>query len=106
MLISLEQAMRQLRLFTGDYPGDDAIEGAEDVLEKAEQASAIILDYLKHPAVSDEWDAETTPKVVQAATLLVLSDLYEHRGGSAGADVFISSAVVRLLRRSRDPAMA
>jgi hypothetical protein len=92
-LVTLEQAKLQLR-----EDDDDLVDS--DISMKAQQATDIVLDYLKAP--DRGWTLETVPGEVHAAILLVLSGLYE--GRDAG-DV-ISPAVVSLLMRNRDPAMA
>lgn len=72
----------------------DADDADEVIVSKIEQASAIVLDYLK---VEEEPDP--VPKFVEAATLLVVEALFD--GGDPLSDV-----VVRLLHRYRDPAFA
>jgi hypothetical protein len=52
------------------------------------------------------WDETTAPGPVQAAALLMLTHLYEHRGDDQKADTDLWFAVERLLMRSRDPAFA
>jgi hypothetical protein len=95
-LVSLAQAKEHLRIKTSD---DDA-----DVYLKVEQASAIILDYLKSRA--GDWTADTAPGQVQAATLLMLGHLHENRGDDMEPDPMVWQAIERLLMRSRDPALA
>jgi hypothetical protein len=96
-LITLEQAKQQLRI---DYDDQDA-----DLIMKMEQASAIIVDYLKKP--DHGWTAETVPPPVQAAILLVLTALWDDRDGSGDSDYLApGGAVARLLARTRDPAFA
>lgn len=51
-----------------------------------------------------EWDEETAPWPVQAATLVMLVHQHEHRGDDMEADETAWKAVERLLMRSRDPA--
>lgn len=53
-----------------------------------------------------EWNEDTTPYHVQAAVLLMLTHLYEHRGDDMRLDAALWEAVDRLLARSRDPAFA
>lgn len=106
MLVTLEQALRHLRLLVGDAP--DPItnhDDASDVEFKGEIASGIVLNYVTD-ADKEEWTDETAPFSVRAAVLLVLSDLWEHRAGSADDDVFLSRAVKDLLHRYRDPTLA
>lgn len=52
------------------------------------------------------WTDVTVPGQVQAATLLMLGRLYEHRGDDEKADADLWEAIGRLLMRSRDPALA
>lgn len=106
-LITVEQARGQVNL---DHNLDD------DVLnEKRAEASDIILDYLKVD-VSDgsfNWvdnlgePTENIPGCVVAATKLVLGGMYENRDGDVWRSPQpISQAVIDILMRSRDPAMA
>jgi len=55
---------------------------------------------------SPSWTDANVPAHIQAATLLVLSHLYEHRGDDMTSDDLLWQAVGRLLVRSRDPALA
>jgi hypothetical protein len=48
----------------------------------------------------------TVQKAVQAATLLVLAHIYEHRGDDMAPDENLWSAITRLLAMYRDPALA
>ncbi len=81
-----------------------------DIQEKLDEASDIVLDYLKLDGVPDEWLASASPVeydipgVIQSATLLVLSELFENREASTSDP--ITDAVARLLMRKRDPALA
>jgi hypothetical protein len=83
---------------------------SEDLYYKVEQASGIIMDYLKMTEIPVDWIKTTSPVVyaiphnVQAATLLVVSELYENREGSVSNP--LSQAVMDLLHRLRDPAMS
>jgi len=52
------------------------------------------------------WTDATVPAHIQAATLLVLTHLYERRGDDMSSDDVLWQAVGRLLMRSRDPALA
>jgi hypothetical protein len=98
-LITLEQAKAHLRVVSVDE--DD------DIDRKIEQAGAIVLDYLKGQAVSGWNDGSVTvPRVVEAATLVMLTHLYENRGDDMTADEDAWKAVERLLMRFRDPALA
>lgn len=90
-LITSDEAKRHLKVDSDD---DDA-----DVMAKALQAEAIIIDYIKKP--DHEWTAETVPYVIKAAMLLMLGQLYADR---ENAD--ITPPIKNLLHRSRDPAIA
>lgn len=52
------------------------------------------------------WTETTTPFHVQAATLLVLTHLFEKRGDDMTTDEALWDAIGRILVRSRDPALA
>lgn len=108
LLVTLAQAFRQLRLAAGTV--DDATINAhrdrDEVAFNATLATGIVLDYIKDRDNSLVWTDATAPAPVQAAILLVLSDLWEHRAGSANNDTVLSETVVRLLHRWRDPALA
>ena len=52
------------------------------------------------------WTAQTAPLRVRAATLLMLTHLFEHRGDDMKADDAVWKAIERLLARSRHPAFA
>lgn len=101
MLVTLDQAIRHLRL--DDVAADSP--DADEVTLKATHASAVVLDFVNVDG-KDDWDSDSVPGAVQAAVLLVLSDLWEHRAGSSDEDVFLSIAAVSLLRPYRDPPLA
>lgn len=108
-LVSLTRALRHLRLVDDEEIDDSAdldIPHIEEVMEKIEDASAIVLKHIKDPDNEAELTPETTPGDIQAATLLVLSDLWEHRAGSKDEDVVLSTAVLNILRGHRDPTLA
>ncbi|MGE4340358.1 MAG: head-tail connector protein [Pigmentiphaga sp.] len=86
MLIDLETAKRRLRM------DDDVAD--QVIFENIEEATSIVLDYLKL-----ETEPDPVPPFVRAATLLVLEALFD--GGDP-----LSDTVVRLLHRYRDPAFA
>lgn len=100
-LVTLQEADDHLRL---DLQSGDEREA--DVLLKMEQATDIVLDYLK--TEESGWDEETVPRSIHAAILLVLGDLWEAREGGAENGDYISpnGTVARLLHRFRDPALA
>jgi hypothetical protein len=97
VFVTLEQAKTHLRVV------DPASNG--DVYLKAQQASAIIGDYLKS-RLDATWDETTAPGPIQAATLLMLTHLYEHRGEDMASDQALWMAIDRLVVRYRDPALA
>lgn len=98
-LLSLAQAKNQLRI-----PLEDTSRDAE-LYEMVEEASAIILDYLK-VGEDNTWDEITVPWHVRAAVKLMLTHLHEHAGDDMSNDEDLWNAVRRLLERSRDPALA
>jgi hypothetical protein len=106
-LITLDVAKAQLRI-------TDAVHDA-DIQRKADQASAIVVDYLKSGRTRwtndpiDAWTPATVDPVVQSAILDVLSNLYEHRGDDWGVnqpDEELWNGIRRRLARMRDPALA
>jgi hypothetical protein len=94
MLVDLETTKGHLRM-DEDF--------ADDVIySKIEQASEILIDYLKVDA--DLWDQDSTeseeiPKVVEAATLLMVDALFHDEDP-------LSDKVRNLVHRLRDPALA
>ena len=86
MLVDLETAKDHLRM--------DADDADEVIFSKIEDATSIVLDYLKI-----EEEPDPVPNFVRAATLLVVEALFD------GSDP-LSDVVVRLLHRYRDPAFA
>lgn len=97
VLITLAQAKAQLQMLDGEDDRDSQI------LLKMEEASDIVVGYLKNP--THGWTDRTVPARVRASILLVLSHLWHHRGDDDGGDP-ISDAVKSLLMRDRDPAIA
>lgn len=101
MLITLDQAKAHLVIEHDEI--DETIE------EKVQEASAIVLDYLKRDEA--EWqntsgDPDGVPYLVQAATKLVVGALMENREGNDNGPQPLSQAVKDLLHRYRDPAIA
>jgi Phage gp6-like head-tail connector protein len=101
--ISLDVAKQHLRILPEDID-DDA-----DITRKIDQASAIVSDYLKK---ADDWTptAAETP-ILEAATLMVLSKLYDDRNVGEENDErvalgYLSPQVTAILHRLRDPAVA
>lgn len=96
-LVDLETAKAHLRM---DSDAEDA-----DIQFKLEQASAIVVDYLKLPEGKwqvGESSASVAPWPVQAAVMLVLGALFKDREGGDP----LSQAVKDLIHRYRDPALA
>ena len=115
MLVSLTAAKKHLRV---DHDDEDS-----DIELKVLAASAAVLDYLKSYATfldsegsvpqDSEGEPQGVPYQVQAATLLLLGDLYKNREPQ-GDDVvdaqfgygYLPRAVITLLYPLRDPALA
>lgn len=91
-LVTLQQAKTHLKIT------DDASNA--DVAMKLDQASDIVIRYLKSLADAGWSDGTVTvPGNVSASTLLVLGDLYEQRP-------IDWTAIERLLVSYRDPSLA
>lgn len=109
-LISLEEAKRHLLM---DHDDDDA-----EIQQKIEEASAIVLDYLKLSSVPASWQpAETgetggtgstptggTPPLIRSAVKIIVGDLYKNR--ESENSYVLTEGVRSLLHRQRHPAMA
>lgn len=93
-LVTMDQARLQLHEVQDDGPVD------ANIAMKLEQATGIVIDYLKTP--DHGWTALTVPEPIHAAILLVLTSLYD----SPATEDPITPAVESLCRRYRDPAMA
>ena len=103
VLVAEDVAIVHLRLGT---PLSDEVE--TDLTAKLQQASDAIVDYLG-PQVQPVWDETSAPAIVQAAILLYLANLWEHRGDDGSpsdADAACWLAIGRLLRRVRMPVLA
>lgn len=96
-LVTIDAAKRHL------YVTDPAQDAA--VIEKAEQASAIIVRHLDTQA-DPTWDDLTAPLPVQAAVLLMLGYLYAGNRGDAPGGTTIWQDVDHVLKQFRDPALA
>jgi len=99
-LLSLAQAKSHLRIALDDSSRD------EDIYAKVEEASGIILDYLKIPEAEQTWTEDTVPWHVRSAVKLMLTHLHEHAGDDMTTDENLWHAIRRMLERSRDPALA
>lgn len=102
-LITLEQAATHLRITGSEY--------ADDLELKIEQASALVIQYLKRE--DHEWTVETDPAddlefaIVQAAILEVLANLWGDRGDrEKPSDGPVTDRVKRALSMMRDPSLA
>lgn len=103
-LVTLARAKAHLRITDADH--DD------DIGQKSADASGIIVRYLKGQA-DPTWEAVTNPppSAVQSAILLMLAQLYEHRGddesfGAGSRSASTWDAIEHLLVTWRDPAVA
>ena len=99
LLVSLATAKQHLRI-------TDALHDA-DIELKLTQAQHAILDYLAE-VVDETWTEATVPRIVEAAILIYLTHLYEHRGddmspSASGStpDEDVWAAIRRLLARLR-----
>lgn len=89
-LVTLDDAKEHLRVTIPDEDGD--------IYRKVEQASAIVVIYLKG-ATAPTWTEATVPGQIKAAVLVVLEALHERKPID-----WVS--VERLCMQSRDPALA
>lgn len=109
-LLTLDVAKKHLRV---DHTDDD-----DDITRKINQASAIVLDYIKKtigtpdpndPSIVD-WDDTTVPPPVAAAVEIMLSKLYDDRAAGATdnevAMGYLPKTATSILHRYRDPALA
>jgi len=94
-LVTIGDVRDRLRI---DAPDDDF-----DVQAMTEQATDIVVDYLKKPDHS--WTSETVPPRIKAAILLVVGRLYMDREGQLEGGI-LSDTVKALVHRDRDPAIA
>ncbi len=98
VLITLAQAKQQLVI------ENETTERDSELLLKMEEANDAVINYLKSRA-DPSWTSNTVPPRIRAAILLVLTNLWTHRGDDDMSDP-ISSAVASVLMRDRDPAAA
>jgi hypothetical protein len=102
LLVSFDEAKAHLQIRDTDHD--------TEITAKLTQASEIVRDYLKKQN-DPAWTETTAPAPIQAAVLLLLASLFEHRGderATAGMDDDLHTweAIGRLLVRFRDPALA
>lgn len=104
-LITRDEAIGHLRITLGAWT--PAIV-TQDLDAKIVQAEDIIINYLKQP--DPTWTETTVPPRVKVAILWMLAHLYlGERGDSMDKtknDAAVWEAIDRLLKRSRDPALA
>jgi len=111
-LVTQTECAQQLRVNIAGLSS----EAVDDLMFKADQASAIVVDYLKrpfddapavdpriYPPGSTAWTEATTPTLVKAAILIILTALYD---GRTPTDELLSEPVKGILHRYRDPALA
>jgi hypothetical protein len=114
-LVTLNQAKRQLRIAIPENYEDEIEDENADVQDKIDQASEIVLDFIKQRD-SDWTDPDgdnAAPALIQAAVLLILTALYDDRSGPTVGELLTSpngstaaGSVAALLWRYRDPALA
>ena len=101
-LVTLVQAKAHLRITTSDADADITL--------KLAQAEAIVLQRCSSTLywrdIVAAWTAADVPLAVQAAILLTLSGLHEHRGDNMETDFKLWEAVDRLLQLNKDPVLA
>jgi hypothetical protein len=98
-LVTLATAKTHLNITDADHDAD--------VQQKVTAAS--VRDYLKGQNDAT-WTPTTVPPFVASAVLLLLGQLYEHRGDELGPgqdhNARVWDAIAELCRRTRDPALA
>lgn len=103
-LVSLVNAKAHLREPMDSHDRD------LDIQQKAEQASELVLGRCNSTAwwraVTTGWTAENVPTDVQAAVLVLLTHLWEHRGDNMDPDETVWKAVNNLIAMKRDPVIA
>ena len=81
-----------------------------DIQQKAEQASVLVLGRCNSTAwwrdITVGWTEANVPGDVQAAVLVLLTHLWEHRGDNMEPDDSIWRAVNNLLAMKKDPVIA
>jgi hypothetical protein len=99
--VTLEQAKRHLRIYHSDEDND--------LLDKIKQSSEIVVNYIQKATLTDTWvsavdySPSTAPMLIQAAVLLQLDILWEHRNGGdveyGQADGYLSKPITAILHR-------
>lgn len=114
MLITLEQAKQHLLM---DHDEDD-----QHILLLSEAASEAVINYLKDGAEAflesdgavpiDSNGDPMVPRVVQAATLIMMAEMYKNREGQPEnmtpaqyGYLYLNNTVMSLLAQLRDPAV-
>jgi Phage gp6-like head-tail connector protein len=103
-LISLDEAKLHLRIALDNTDYD------QDVTYKIQEASEMLMDWIKKTTVPPEWMDPGPPVVMRVPALvtgamkLMLASLHENR--EAEVSNVISPAVQALLQRLWDPALA
>lgn len=100
VLLTLAQAKAHLRITLP--PGDP---GDADLQLKLDQAESAIRKWLKKQD-DPTWTADTVPPDITAGILLLLTDLYEHRGDLQTNAPDVWESITLLLCRRRDPGLA
>lgn len=81
-----------------------------DIQQKAEHATALVLARCNTTAwwraITPDWTEATVPGEVQAAVLLVLGFLWEHRGDGLMPDAAFWAAIDQVLATKKDPVIA
>ena len=108
MLVTIEQAQRHLRIDDIDDAGILA-----DLTDKVEQASHMVLDYLKEDDLGRWQDSAglplMVPPLVQAATLVWIGILWKNRDGESDESLelgHIPKTVSNILYRYRIPQLS
>jgi len=103
MLVTPDDVRRQLHI---NFHDEDA-----HLIDLISQSSEIVRDYLKAHrtgVAQPEWTPDTAPFNIKAATLIILTRLYEDREArfQGAQEGHLSPPVNHLLERYRDPALA
>ncbi len=103
-LVTLTQAKDHLRITLPALDPGDA-----DIQLKLDQAEAILLARVNATAwwraITPTWTAVTVPLGVQAAILILLAHLFEHRGEDMAGEADVWQAIDRLIAVHKDPVL-